>query len=96
MVTARTSSAVKMGINATQATQWAIKEQANKTKLTEEDLPEHYQDYRDVFSEEKAKHFPPKREDNHEINFTPEVPKSFDTTTYKMEPKAHASGKTKN
>ena len=87
-VTARTSSAVKMGINATQATQWAIKEQANKTKLTEEDLPEHYQDYRDVFSEEKAKRFPPEREDDHEINFTPDAPSSFNATTYKMEPKA--------
>ena len=41
-VTARMSSAVKMGINTTQATQWAIKEQANKTKLMEEDLPKHY------------------------------------------------------
>ena len=87
-VTARTRSAVKMGINATQATQWAIKEQANKTKLMEDDLPEHYQDYKDVFSEEKAKRFPPEREDDHEINFTPDTPKSFSATTYKMKPKA--------
>ena len=43
-VTARTATAVKMGINVTQATQWAINEQAHKTKLTEKDLPEHYQD----------------------------------------------------
>lgn len=82
------SSAVKMGINATQTTQWAIMEQANKTKLTEEDLPEQYQDYWDVFSEEKVKRFPPEREDDHEINFTLDAPKSFGTTMYKMEPKA--------
>ena len=77
-----------MGINTTQATQWAIKEQANKTKLTEEDLPKPYQEYRDVFSKEKAKCFPLEREDDHEINFTLDAPKSFDATTYKMEPKA--------
>ena len=51
----------------------------------EENIPKEYLDYADVFSEEKAKRFPPKREEDHEINFTKEVPKSFDAYTYKMD-----------
>jgi hypothetical protein len=81
----RTSNAVKANINATQATEWAIKEQATKTVLTEDDIPQQYKEYEDVFSEEKAKCFPPEREDDHVITFTDDAPKTFKPTTYKME-----------
>jgi hypothetical protein len=39
----------------TLATSWAIKREANKTWLSEKDVLEQYQDYMDIFSQEKAK-----------------------------------------
>jgi hypothetical protein len=33
--------------------------------MMEKDIPEQYKDYTDVFSEEKAKRFPPPREEDH-------------------------------
>ena len=82
-MTVRTTSKV-MQINATQATTWAIKNKKNKTRLSEETLPEQYREYNDVFSEQKAKRFPPNREENHEIHFTPDVPKFFEAKVYQM------------
>ena len=49
-------------INVTQATTWAIENEKNKTRLSEDSIPEHYKEYSDVFSEQKAKRFPPDRE----------------------------------
>jgi len=82
---ARTTSAIAQINRLTQATEWAIQSKGNKQKLTEEDIPEAYQDYADIFSEEKAKRFPPEREEDHEIKFTKEIPKYFDAHTYKMD-----------
>jgi hypothetical protein len=33
--------------------------------MSEKDVPEQYRDYADIFSEEKAKRFPPAREEDH-------------------------------
>jgi hypothetical protein len=49
----------------TLATSWAIKGETDKIRMSEKDVPEPYQDYSDVFSKEKAKRFPPAREDDH-------------------------------
>ncbi len=88
IVSMRTANAVTAKINATQATEWAIKGQATKTELTEKDIPVQYQEYKDVFSETGAKRFPPSREDDHPIVFTEDAPKTFKPITYKMEPDA--------
>jgi len=40
--------------------------------------------YAKVFSEERAKRFPPKREDDHEIKFVENAPKFFDAKVYQM------------
>ena len=53
--------------------------------MTEEEIPEQYKQFADVFSEEKAKRFPPQREEDHEINFTPEAPKAFKPSIYHMD-----------
>ena len=71
-------------INATQATTWAIENEKNKTRLSEETVPEQYKEYSDVFSEQKAKRFPPNREENHEIEFTQDAPKFFEAKVYQM------------
>ena len=71
-------------INATQATTWAIKTRKNKTRLSEDSVPEQYKEYSDLFSEQKAKRFPPNREENHGIEFTPDVPKFFEAKVYQM------------
>jgi len=52
---ARTTSAITQINRLTQATEWAIKAEETKQRLTEENIPKAYQDYADVFSEEKAK-----------------------------------------
>jgi hypothetical protein len=39
----------------TLATSWAIQRENDKTCLSEEDVPNQYKDYADIFSEEKAK-----------------------------------------
>jgi hypothetical protein len=44
----------------TLATSWAIKGETDKVRMTEKEVPKHYEDYLDVFSEEKAKRFPGK------------------------------------
>jgi hypothetical protein len=52
--------------------------------LTEKDVLEHYQDYADIFSEEKAKQFPLSREEDHQIKFTNNVPKYFKGGVYSL------------
>jgi hypothetical protein len=64
-LTAKISSKVWEINKTTLATNWAIKEEADKVRMSEKDIPEQYKDYSDVFSEEKAKRFPPQREDDH-------------------------------
>ena len=63
------------------ATDWAIK----APRKEEQELPEQYQDYREVFSEEAARRFPPEREEDHEIKFTKDAPSSFKAHTYHMD-----------
>jgi hypothetical protein len=68
----------------TLATSWAIQGEADKTRMSEKDVPEQYKDYSDVFSEEKAKRFPPQREEDHQIKFTENVPKYFKGDVYSL------------
>jgi hypothetical protein len=50
------TSSKALKINKTMlAISWAIQGEANKTCLSEKDIPDQYRDYADVFSEEKAK-----------------------------------------
>ena len=83
MMMAKTTSRVAQ-INATQATIWAKENEKNKTRSSEGTLPEQYREYGDVFSEQKAKRFPPNREENHEIQFTPDIFKFFEAKVYQM------------
>jgi hypothetical protein len=83
-LTVRTSSRV-LEINKTMlAMSWAIKREPDKVRLAEKDIPKQYQDYVDVFSEEKAKQFPPLREEDHQIKFTNDVPKYFKGGVYSL------------
>jgi hypothetical protein len=66
------------------ATSWAIKRETNKTQMSEKDIPKQYKDYADVFSEEKARRFPPTREEDHQIKFTNDVPKYFKGDVYSL------------
>lgn len=76
----------KVQINrVTQATDWAIKAEKEKIRLSENEIPEQYKEFADVFSEEKARRFPPTREEDHEIKFLEETLKSFTAQTYKMD-----------
>ena len=71
----KTTNAVMQINKATMATTWAIEHEGEKVRLKEKDVPKHYQEFVDVFSEEKAKHFSHSREEDHEIEFTENVPK---------------------
>jgi hypothetical protein len=81
---AKTNSKVFEINKTTLATSWAIQEEADKTRLSEKDVPEQYKNYSDVFSKEKAKRFPPTREDDHQIKFTENVPKYFKADVYSL------------
>jgi hypothetical protein len=80
----KTSSKVWEINKTTLATNWAIKEEADKVRMLEKDIPEQYKDYSDVFLEERAKRFPPQREDDHQIKFTENVPKYFKADVYSL------------
>jgi hypothetical protein len=70
-----------MEINKTTLTsEWAIAAKKDHTN----NIPPQYQEYADVFSEEKAKRFPPSRDEDHEIKFTEDVPKFFKNHVYSM------------
>jgi hypothetical protein len=83
-LTVKTSSKVLEINKMTLATSWAIKEEGDKTHLSEKDIPDQYQEYADIFSEEKAKRFSPTREEDHEIKFTDDVPKFFKGDVYSL------------
>jgi hypothetical protein len=64
------------------AQQWAEKAQKAQKVNTEKDVLPQYADFKDVFSKKAAKHFPPERDDDHEINFTNDIPKTFPCKIY--------------
>jgi hypothetical protein len=78
----KTSSKVLEINKTTLATSWAIRGEADKTRISEKDIPKQYRDYADVFSKEKAKRFPPAREEDHQIKFTESVLKYFKGDVY--------------
>src|SRR6266702_2565816 len=58
---------------------------ADKTKKTyEEMVPEEYQKYQKVFSEDMSHRFPPPRTWDHAIELLPEAPKTIDCKIYPM------------
>jgi hypothetical protein len=63
------------------AQQWA--EQAQKDKK-ETILPDYYQDFANIFSEEKAKRFPPARANDHAIKLKPGAPDTIDCKVYPL------------
>ena len=64
------------------ATTWALKAQ---DKLTEgPKIPQQYQHYKNVFSEEKAKRFPLSRDENINIKFIPGAPTNLDCKIYPL------------
>jgi hypothetical protein len=54
-LTIRTSQKALEINKMTLATSWAIQGENKKTRLSEEDIPNQYKDYTDVFSEKEAK-----------------------------------------
>ena len=59
-----------MVINKTNlAQQWAEAAHKGKEVMMASTILEQYKEYMEVFSEEAAQRFPPKREDDHAINF---------------------------
>jgi hypothetical protein len=83
-LTIQTSSKALEINKTTLVTSWAIKGESDKIRLLEKDILDQYKDYADVFSEEKAKRFPLKREEDHEIKFTNNVPKYFKGDVYSL------------
>jgi hypothetical protein len=69
---------------ATIASEWAIIMEKSKMCLDKNNIPPQYADYANVFSEEKVKHYPPMREENHKIKFTDDAPKFFKNHIYSM------------
>jgi len=83
MVVRTTSKTAEIN-KTTLATSWAIKNEENRNRLEEKDVPGQYKEFANVFSEEKAKRFPPNREENHEIKFSSNIPKFFEAKVYQM------------
>ena len=77
----QTKNAMTQINRTTTAIDWAIKAQKNDKA----ELPEHYQNYREVFCKSATQHFPPEREEDHEIKFINNVPSSFKAHTYHMD-----------
>jgi hypothetical protein len=77
-------TATKMAeINKTTlASKWAIA--AKKNHTDENNIPPQYQEYANVFSEEKARRFPPSRKEDHKIKFMEDAPKFFKNHVYSM------------
>jgi gag-polyprotein putative aspartyl protease len=61
--------------------QWAEQAQKDKKETT---LSDYYQDYADIFSEEKAKHFPPTRANDHAIKLKLGAPDTIDCKVYPL------------
>ena len=72
-----------MVINKTNlAQQWAEAAHKGKEVMMASTIPEQYKEYTEVFSEEAAQRFPPKREDDHAINFKEGTPDTFSCKIY--------------
>jgi hypothetical protein len=79
-IKAQTATKITEINKTTLASEWAIAARKDHTN----NIPPQYQGYTDVFSEEKAKRFPPSRDEDHEIKFTEDVPKFFKNHVYSM------------
>ena len=72
-------------INATQATTWAIENEKNKTRLSEDSVSEAIQRIQRCILRTKGKKIPSaNREENHEIEFTTDAPNFFEAKVYQM------------
>ncbi len=68
-------------IRATTSTELAIKAQQYTKKV---EVPQEYQKFAKVFSEEESKHYPPKRAWDHAIEFKKDAPEVIDCKVYPM------------
>ena len=68
-------------LRATTATELAIKAQQYTKKVT---VPQEYQKFAKVFSEEESKRYPPKRAWDHAIEFKKDAPEAIDCKVYPM------------
>ena len=71
-------------VTAPQIKAW-IKPQ-NTTIAAAEEIPGEYARHIDVFDEERAKHFPPKREEDHAIKLKDGMPAVLDCKIYQLSP----------
>jgi hypothetical protein len=72
-------------------TQWAINAHKDSTKETQE-LPTHYRQHWQVFSEKLAQRFPPARKDDHAIKLRPGAPDTIPSCAYKWTPEEDKVG----
>ncbi len=68
-------------IQATTSTELAIKAQQYTKKV---EVPQEYQEFAKVFSEEESKRYPPKRAWDHAIEFKKDAPEAIDCKVYPM------------
>jgi hypothetical protein len=83
-IVARIATKVAEINKTTLASEWAITAGKSQTTKNENNILPQYQQYADVFSKEKAKQFPPTREEDHEIKFMEDAPKFFKNHVYSM------------
>ena len=70
------------------ATTWALKSQDKPMEGPK--ILKQYQHYEDIFSEEKAKRFPPSRDENMNIKFVPGAPMNLNCKIYPLNAKEQA------
>ena len=68
-------------VRATTLTELAIKAQQYTKKV---EVPQEYQQFAKVFSEEESKRYPPKRAWDHAIEFKKDAPEAIDCKVYPM------------
>jgi hypothetical protein len=61
--------------------EWANREQRHQAEV---EIPNKYKEYKDVFSEEGAKHFPPERPEDLEIKLEEGAPKTINCGTFNL------------
>jgi hypothetical protein len=65
-------------------TEWAIAAEKMKIWHNKNNIPPQYSDYSDIFSKEKARRFPPPREEDHKIKFMDDTLMYFKNHIYSM------------
>ena len=66
------------------AQEWAKEASKGQAKLSPDTIPEEYQRHAKVFSDEKAKRFPPEREEGMSIKLSPDAPTIINCKVYPL------------